>query len=454
MHIDIIRKENELKIDNISCGCSFDHDIPDMKIYISTGLLGSIADVISGNMDGRSVLIVADKNTYRVAAEKVIENLSENGYNCKLCLLEGEKVEPSPERTQEIISAIEPNTDFLLSVGSGVITDLTRRASFLQEKPFAVFGTAASMDGYTSITSSLMENGMKITKYGHSAKLLMFDPAVLATAPAPMQAAGIGDVLAKYNVLVDWKLGAAVAGETFCPVCEKLLLEALDLCSSNVDEIIKRTAKGMQALIESLILAGLTVLIVRSTRPVASVEHNISHYFEMAALAYGGSSPSHGIGVGIGLIYSLLFHDILRNLDIDSIDEDKIKAQKMSKEQKKDFLLSYYPPGIGEEVMLANETWHLTWPQQLSRIKALKDYHEQYKKDCDILPSYKDIIDIFEKLASPTSAKKAGIDRDRLEKALLCTKDYRTRYSISQALDELGMLPECVDKILSMEDSL
>ena len=29
---------------------------------------------------------------------------------------------------------------------------------------------------------------MKITKYGHSAKLLMFDPAVLATAPAPMQA--------------------------------------------------------------------------------------------------------------------------------------------------------------------------------------------------------------------------------------------------------------------------
>ena len=157
MHIDIIRKENELKIDNISCGCSFDHDIPDMKIYISTGLLGSVADVMSGNMDGRSVLIVADKNTYRVAAEKVIENLSENGYNCKLCLLEGEKVEPSPERTQEIISAIEPNTDFLLSVGSGVITDLTRRASFLQEKPFAVFGTAASMDGYTSITSSMME---------------------------------------------------------------------------------------------------------------------------------------------------------------------------------------------------------------------------------------------------------------------------------------------------------
>ena len=454
MHIDIIRNEKELKIDNISCSCSFDHDIPDMKIYISTELLGSVADVVAKSMDGRNVLVIADKNTYRVAAKKVTENLSENGYNCRLCLLEGEKVEPSPERTQEIISAIEPDTDFLLSVGSGVVTDLTRHASFIAEKPFAVFGTAASMDGYTSITSSMMENGMKITKYGHSAKLLMFDPAVLATAPKQMQAAGIGDVLAKYNVLVDWKLGAAVAGETFCPVCEKLLLEALELCSSNVDEIIKRSEKGMQALIESLILAGLTVLIVRSTRPVASVEHNISHYFEMAALAYGGSSPSHGIGVGIGLIYSLLFHDMLRSLDIDSIDEETVKAQKMTKEQKKDFLLSYYPPGIGEEVMLANETWHLTWQQQLSRIKALKAYHEQYKKDCEILPSYKDIIDIFEKLDSPTSAGKAGIGIDRLKKALLCTKDYRTRYSISQALDELGILPGCVDKVLSMEEVL
>ena len=454
MHLDIIRENNELKINNLSCECSFDHDMPEMKIFISSGLVDHCADAVSQTMTGKNVLVTADNNTYRVAAKKVIKNLTENGFSCTLCLLVGDSIEPSVERTEEIISAISPDTDFLLSVGSGVITDLTRRASFLKERPFAVFGTAASMDGYTSITSSMMENGMKITKYGHSAKLLMFDPAVLATAPPQMQAAGIGDVLAKYNVLVDWKLGAAVAGEVFCPVCEALLLQALELCSSNVDEIISRSEKGMQALIESLILAGLTVLIVRSTRPVASVEHNISHYFEMASLAYGGSSPSHGIGVGIGLIYSLLFHDMLRSLDMSTIDEETLKTTRMTKEQKKDFLISHYPPGIGEEVMNTNESWYLTWDQQLSRISALKSYHEQYRKDCAILPGYKDIINIFEKLDSPTSAKKAGIDRERLNKALLCTKDYRARYSISQALDELGILTGCVDKVLGMEDSL
>jgi len=454
MHVDIIRENKELKLHNLSCSCSYDHNMPDMKIYINSGLIDECAGIVKQNMKGQNVLVVADEITFKVAAERIISNLEKEGYICTLCLLKGKQVEPSPERTQQIISALTPSIDFLLSVGSGVITDLTRRAAVLSEKPFAVFGTAASMDGYTSITSSMMEKGMKITKYGKSANILMFDPAVLATAPPVMQAAGIGDVLAKYNVLVDWKLGSVVSGETFCPLCEELLLEALDLCSSNVDEIIKRSEKGMQALIESLILAGLTVLIVRYTRPVASVEHNISHYFEMTSLAYGGPSPSHGIGVGIGLIYSLIFHDILRNLDINSIDENKIKTKRMTKQQKKDFIMSYYPPGVGEEVLKVNNFWYLTWKQQQKRISALKNYHEQYKKDCRILPGYKEIIRIFEKLDSPTSAKKAGIGADRLKDALLCTKDYRPRYSIADALDELGILEDSVQKVLSMEDNL
>jgi len=454
MHIDISRENGQLKLKNLSCDCAYDHDMPDMKIYIKSGLKKECAEVIKQNMTGKNVLVVADEITYDVAAKQIIQNLEGEGYCCTLCLFKGEEVEPSPEREEEVIAMIENSTDFLLSVGSGVVTDVTRRAAFVSEKPFAVFGTAASMDGYTSITSSMMENGMKITKYGKSAEILMFDPAVLATAPPIMQAAGIGDVLAKYNVLVDWKLGSIVSDETFCPLCEELLLIALDLCSSNIDEIIKGTEKGMEALIESLILAGLTVLIVRYTRPVASVEHNMSHFWEMSALAYGGESPSHGVGVGIGLIYSLLFHDMLRSADMSAVDKANIKASRMTKEQKKDFIMTYYPPGVGKEVLDVNHFWYLTWEQLEARIDALIAYHEQYKKDCEILPSYKEIIDTFKKLDAPTSAKKAGIDKERLEKTLLCTKDFRPRYSIANALDELGMLEQCTQKILDIEDSL
>jgi len=454
MHIDIKRENGELKLENIRCDCAYDHDMPDMDIYIKSGLIDECADCITKSGFGKNVVIVADSNTYEAAAKTIEKNLSQAGFCCRMCMLAGQDIEPTPEMTEIITAKVESDTDFLLSVGSGVITDLTRRSAFLAELPFAVFGTAASMDGYTSITSSMMIDGMKVTLYGKSAKLLMFDPAVLASAPPLMQAAGVGDVLAKYNVLVDWKLGNAVAGEIFCPLCEKLLENALSTCSSNIDEIIACTKKGMEALIESLILAGLTVLIVRYTRPVASVEHNMSHYFEMMQLAYGGNAPSHGIGVGIGLIYSLLLHDMLRKADLSKIDKDKIKANRRTREQTREFLISYFPPGVGEEVIEANKYWYLEWPDHEKRINALAAYHSQYKKDCEILPSYKDIIKYFTLFGAPTSAAKAGIDKERLRKTLLCTGSFRPRYSISSALAELGMLKECTNKILAMEKDL
>ena len=116
--------------------------------------------------------------------------------------------------------------------------------------------------------------------------------------------------------------------------------------------------------------------------------------------------------------------------------------------------MSYYPPGVGKEVMEVNECWYLEWPAQEKRIDKLIAYHSQYQKDCEILPDYRDIVKYMTLFGAPTSATKAGISRDRLKKTLLCSKDYRTRYSIAEALSELGLLEECVEKVLAVEDTL
>jgi glycerol-1-phosphate dehydrogenase [NAD(P)+] len=311
------------------------------------------------------------------------------------------------------------------------------------------------MDGYTSITSSMMINKMKVSKYGNSARLLMFDPAILATAPPLMQASGVGDMLAKYGVLVDWKLGSAVSGEVFCPLCEELLMMGLKTCSAHIEDIIARTEAGMEALIEALVYAGLTVLIVKNTRPVASIEHNMAHYWDMMHVAYGGNPvPSHGICVGIGFIYTLLYHDMLKNADLSKIDKESIKSTRMTKQQKKDYIFNCYPPGGGEEILEANEDWYLEWTENERRIDALAAYHSQYIKDTEILPDYRKMIAYFERFGAPTSATKAGISRDRLKNALLCTNNFRKRYSIGQALSELGMIESCAQKVLEIEDEL
>ena len=455
MHFDIDKRDGKLILENLRCDCAYNHNIPEMNIYIKSGLIETCADCIKESALGSNVLLIADKTTYAVAGEKVKQNLTKAGLDCRVCILPGEHVEPTPEMADLIVAQVDNNTDFMLAVGSGVVTDLTRRSAFLAGKPFAAFGTAASMDGYTSITSSMMINKMKISMYGNAARLLMFDPEILATAPLLMQASGVGDMLAKYGVLVDWKLGSVVTGEPFCPLCEELLLMGLNTCSSHIEDIIARTETGMEALIEALVYAGLTVLIVKNTRPVASVEHNMAHYWDMMHVAYGGEPvPSHGICVGIGFIYCLLFHDMLKNADLSLIDKEKIKAKRMTKQQKKEYIFDCYPPGGGQEIIQDNVDWYIDWPENEKRIDSLTAYHTQYVKDSEILPDYRKMITSFKRFGAPTSATKAGISKDRLKNALLCTKDFRKRYSIAQALSELGMLEECTQRVLEIESSL
>lgn len=453
MNVDIIKQNGKISVENMNCGCGYKHNTPEMDIYIKRGIADACPGLIAQSGLGRNVLIVADGNTYDIAAKDIETRLKGDGYSCRVCVLPGSKIEPTPENADYLLSAAG-GSDFLLGVGSGVITDLTRRASCLASLPFAMFGTAASMDAYTSVTSSMLQNGTKVSVNGHAAKLLMFDPAVLAGAPMLMQAAGVGDMFAKYNVLADWKLGEAVAGEIFCPLCEKLLTAALEKCSSNIDGITARTEAGMEALIESLLLGGLTMLIVGNTRPCSSVEHSMAHYWEMCHIAYGTSAPSHGLSAGIALIYTLLFHDILRNVDVTNIDKQKIKEKRMSKAQKEAFMREYFPPNVGEEVMKVNEYWYLEWPGHEQRIDRLAAYHEQYKSISKSLPDYKYIIRCLKAFGAPASATQAGISFDMLEKTLLCTKDFRPRYNCASALSELGLLEESVESILGMEKTL
>lgn len=454
MHVDIVRKDGKLWLDGISCDCRLSHALPEMDIYIDRGLIERCADCVTRSGLGRKVLIVADSVTAGVAANAIESALRGAGFACRLCVLPGKDIEPTPGMVQFILSALDANTNFLLAVGSGVVTDLTRRSAFLARRPFAVFGTAASMDGYTSITSAMMIGGMKVSQYGKAARLLMFDTAILAAAPPLMQAAGVGDVVAKYNVLADWRLGRDVAGEHYCPLCAHLAETALAACTGSIEDIIACSEAGARVLIEALILAGLTVLIVGSTRPVASLEHNIAHHWEMTRMAEGGAALSHGISAGLGLVYALLFHDMLRNAGPAHTDKAAVKAGRMSKAQKRAFLKSSYPGRIGPKIIRVNKDWYLSWRRQKQRIAALISCHEQYKKDSESLPDYRDIIRIFQRMGAPASASQAGISPSLLTQTLLCAKDYRQRYSIASALDELGMLRACVEKVLAMEPVL
>jgi glycerol-1-phosphate dehydrogenase [NAD(P)+] len=125
-------------------------------------------------------------------------------------------------------------------------------------------------------------SGVKIHRAAVCPEVIVCDIDILKTAPYEMILSGVGDVLGKYIAKVDWIIGSIVNDEPYCEVCGQIVTDAVNRLVDHVDDIRARTDEGIRILIEALLLAGMTIMIVGHTRAVASMEHNIVHYWDMA----------------------------------------------------------------------------------------------------------------------------------------------------------------------------
>ncbi len=94
-----------------------------------------------------------------------MELLSNAGYTMKLSLFDTrEPIHADEHALGKVLFDFEPgSTAFLLVVGSGSLTDITRMISSRTGVPFVSVATAASMDGYASPVAPLVIGGIKTT---------------------------------------------------------------------------------------------------------------------------------------------------------------------------------------------------------------------------------------------------------------------------------------------------
>ena len=106
-------------------------------------------DLISGCGLLGKALIVSDVNTNAALGEKIESVLRSFCASQPGILVFGRDVKADIKCVEEIkVAAV--GVDYIIAVGSGTINDLCKYASFLIGKPYAVFGTALSMNGYGS----------------------------------------------------------------------------------------------------------------------------------------------------------------------------------------------------------------------------------------------------------------------------------------------------------------
>lgn len=306
-----------------NCPCGEKHTFDTRVVEIGHGVADRAGDILACAGFGSRLLVVCDDNTARAAAP-VFVSLADAGYAVKrLCY--PNLLCADADRVREV-EGLCHDIDAILSVGTGSLNDICRVAAKTQGKPFAIFATAPSMDGFAADLAPIVENNFKTSWPGVQPDVILADTAILAAAPAELKAAGFGDMVAKYLGIFDWKVARLLVNEEpYCPAVADLMLEAVEKMLSLADRVPEQDEEAAGAIMESLVLSGLCMKLAASSRPASGAEHAMSHYWECHKILRGIWPDFHGKKVGVAsLIMTRVYRNIAERVDTISPTADPI----------------------------------------------------------------------------------------------------------------------------------
>ena len=252
--------------------------VPVRAVEIAASLAGREAALLTGLGLGDRLAVVCDANTRRVLGARVSAALGGHGQVGEI-MLPG--VPAADMETVELVRAQTKHAGALVAVGSGTINDLCKYASFLDGKPYVVFGTAPSMNGYTSVSAAITEHGHKKSLPAHVPLGVFLDLEVLSRAPLRMIRSGLGDSVCRPTAQADWLLAHLLFGRPYRTAPFRLLEGDETQLLAKAAALVAGDIGAMEVLARTLVLSGLGMTICGGSYPASQGEHLISHYIDM-----------------------------------------------------------------------------------------------------------------------------------------------------------------------------
>ncbi len=271
---------------------------PIQRLCIAPSLKGQEGDLLRTlRLSGRHA-IVCDLNTFDALGQRLSQQLP----NADLVVLDEPKADD--EHIAELVDRTR-HADMLIAVGAGTLNDLSKYVSHQRSRPYVVFPTAPSMNGYTTATASISRNGEKLSLPAPPPIGVFFDLNVLAAAPHRLIQAGVGDSLCRSTAQVDWLLSHRLNDTAYMPTPFVLQTEAEADLLNRVGQLKDRDLDAMDALVHLLVLGGLGMLMAGSSQPGSQGEHLISHYIDMFCDPHPGTLHGEQVGLATWTMASL-----------------------------------------------------------------------------------------------------------------------------------------------------
>ncbi len=431
--------------DGFSCECGKEHFAKVKDVLIDFGALEKIPQLIS-KYGAKKVFVYFDENTYIAAGEKVLSILDKAGISYSQYQFPGKRFEPDERSVGSAIMHFDSTCDMIITVGIGCLNDIGKIVASVANKPYMIVGTAPSMDGYSSDTSSMIRDGLKVSLNSKCPEVVVGDLDVLSAAPLRMIQAGIGDMAAKYVSIGEWQLSKVINGEYYCPMVADMVSAALKKCADNADGIMKRDPEAVRAIMEGLVLAGIAANYAGISRPVSGIEHYFSHIWDMRALEFDAPSDLHGIQCGVATLLSLKIFDYIKSV-VPNKEKALAYVRAFDYEEYKKYLISVL--GKSSDSMILNEEKEGKY-DPAKHTARLENILANYDKIMDIInamPTYDEVYATLKAAGFPLSAEEIGFSPKEVYDASIVSKDIRDKYSITRLLWDLGILEETCQKL-------
>jgi glycerol-1-phosphate dehydrogenase [NAD(P)+] len=262
-----------------------------------------------------------------------------------------------------------------------------------------------------------------------------------------MLVSGLGDMLAKYISIAEWRISHLITGEYYCETVADEVRSALKRCVDNADGLLRREDEAVEAVFEGLVTAGAAMAYAGASRPASGIEHYISHLWDMQGVGSGKKTSTHGIQCAVGtLIAARLYEGLL------SVKPDPAKGLAYAaafdtdawSEELRDLL------GKGAEDMIALERTEGKYDtaKHAARIAIISDKWEEIAAIIrEEIPSAAEIDELLTKLGCPKTPEAWGGSAEDLPMIVKATKDIRDKYILSRLAFDLGILDELAETV-------
>ena len=427
------------------CPCGRSHKTDLRWVRVGEDALAALPEMLEA-LYARRPMLVCDQNTWDAAGARAAAILDGAGIPYGLYRFETRaRLNPAEWELGSLAMRFDPACDLILGVGGGVINDLCKMLGKAASRPTAIVGTAPSMDGFASNSGAMEVGGIKKTIYTPAPAAVLLDTGVLAKSRKWMRLAGVGDMIAKYVSICEWRISHLINGEYYCERVADMMREALSGVMENLEGVVCGDPAACGAVGDGLVRAGMAMAYAQVSRPASGLEHCFSHIWEMMALERGRPYELHGIQVGVGTMLTLRNYKKVRALRPTMA---RVEAAIAAFDQQAWEANLRRVFGSAAEALIEQEkTQRKNDPEGRRRRaeKIIGHWDEILRIIDEELPRYEALRARMEAIGLPMRPEDIGISKQDALDAFVCSRDIRDRYLSTSMLWDAGLLDECAD---------